>query len=316
MNNRMKILIGYDGSEWANAALEDLKTAGLPKTAEALVMSMADVFIPLTINEPLDDTLPMYVPEGIKRAHKHAEQKLHEAEKLATRASEQLKGMFPEWQVNHLALADSPAWGMLRQADEWKPDLIVVGAQGHTVLGGRLILGSISQRVLYEATCSVRIARTRNIDKNSLRLLIAVDNSSYSRAAVDAVCKREWPKGTEARLLSVVDTVMVITSEPLEPLMRDWIEVDDEKNWEEVRRIFVPEIGKLNAAGLNATVVISDGNPTDEILQEADTWGADCIFLGPKGTRGIARLLLGSVSSAVSARAQCSVEVVRWKDPA
>ena len=51
----------------------------------------------------------------------------------------------------------------------------------------------------------------------------------------------------------------------------------------------------------------------DEILEEADAWGADCIFVGAKGTRGIDRLLLGSVSSAVAARAQCSVEVVRPK---
>lgn len=313
MNNKMKILIGYDGSEWANAALDDLKRAGLPKTAEALVMSMADVIIPPPINEPLDDTVPMYVPEGIKRAHQHAEQILHEAEALARRASEQLKVMFPEWQVNHLALADSPAWAMLRQADGWKPDLIVVGAQGHTVLGGRLILGSISQRVLYEATCSVRIARARNIDKNHLRLLIAVDNSPYSRTTVDAVCKREWPKGTEVRLLSVVDTVMMFTPDPSEPLVQNWIDVGAEENWKEVGKIFAPEAEKLRTAGLTATVVIRSGNPNDEIIEEADTWGADCIFLGPKGTRGIRRLLLGSVSSAVSARAQSSVEVVRSK---
>lgn len=36
-----------------------------------------------------------------------------------------------------------------------------------------------------------------------------------------------------------------------------------------------------------------------------------CVFVGAKGMRGIDRLLLGSVSSAVSARAHCSVEVIR-----
>src|SRR4030095_3748666 len=95
-----------------------------------------------------------------------------------------------------------------------KPNLVVVGAQGHSVLGGRLILGSVSQRVLYEASCSVRVARDRHKDtKNPLRLLLGVDNSEYSNAAVEAVCQREWPKGTEVRLLAVVDTVMPITSD-------------------------------------------------------------------------------------------------------
>ena len=307
----MKILIGYDGSECANAALEDLKSAGLPKTAEALVMTIADVFLPPPINEEIDNTFPMYVPAGVRRAHERAERKLKEAESMAKRASEQIKRNFPEWQVRHEALADSPAWAIIRTADQWKPDLVVVGAQGHSVLGGRLILGSISQRVLYEASCSVRVARGRQRDGASpLRLLIGVDNSRYSNAAVEALCRREWPKGTEVRLLAVVDTVMAITPDRTQPSIMKWIETD-EQNWDEVRKIFQPSANKLQSAGLNATVMIRRGNPTNELLDEAESWGADCIFLGPKGTRGIDRLLLGSVSSAVAACADCSVEIVR-----
>ena len=236
---------------------------------------------------------------------------------MAKRASEQIKKSFPEWHVRHEALADSPAWALIRTADEWKADLIVVGARGHSVLGGRLILGSVSQRVLYEARCSVRVARSRSRDADSpLRLLIGVDNSTYSTAAVDAVCRREWPTGTEVRLLAVVDTVMAITPDPSQPSILKWIEVGDEDTWDQVRQIFEPSADKLRSAGLNAAVMIRRGNPTDQLLEEAESWGADCIFLGPKGTRGIDRLLLGSVSSAVSARANCSVEVVRPKSMA
>ena len=221
----MKILIAYDGSEFAEAALEDLKSAGLPKTAEALVMTMADVFLPPAIDEGIDNTFPVYVPAGVKRAHERAERKLKEAGSMAKRASEQVKENFPEWHVRHKALADSPAWAIIRTADEWKPDLVVVGAQGHSVLGGRLILGSVSQRVLYEASCSVRVARGRQRDGGSpLRLIIGVDNSQYSKAAVEAVCRREWPKGTEVRLLAVVDTVMGITPDPSQPTVMKWIE--------------------------------------------------------------------------------------------
>jgi nucleotide-binding universal stress UspA family protein len=90
-----------------------------------------------------------------------------------------------------------------------------------------------------------------------------------------------------------------------------WIEVADKNNWDQVREIFEPSAERLRRAGLRAAVLIRRGNPSDQILEEADTWGADCIFVGARGTRGIDRLLLGSVSSAVSARAHCSVEVVR-----
>lgn len=312
MKDKMKILVAYDGSEWADAGLKDLKSAGLTKTADVLVMTMADVFLPPPINEEIDNTFPMYVPAGVKRAHERAQCKLRQAELLAEYASQQIKKSFPEWSVRHQALADSPAWAIIRTADQWKPDLVVVGAQGRSVLGGRLILGSVSQRVLYESSCSVRVARDRQRDGDSpLRLLIGVDSSQYSKAAVEAVCGREWPKGTEVRLLAVVDTVMAITPDPSQPTVLKWIETGDEESWDEVRQIFQPSADCLRSAGLDAAVMIRRGNPTNELLDEAESWSADCIFLGPKGTRGIDRLLLGSVSSAVSARAHCSVEVVR-----
>ncbi len=307
----MKILIGYDGSECADDALQDLRRAGVGAEADVLVMSLADVFLPAPIDA---EVFPVEIPVEVRRAHERAQHELDHAEGLAKRASEQIKSLFPNWHVGYEAQADSPAWALIRTADQWKPDLIVMGAQGHAVFGGRIILGSISQRVLYEAGCSVRIARSsRKKSNDPIRLLIAVDNSPGSRAAVDAVCSRNWPKGSEAALITVVDTVFPITTTPGELATAKWIEVSDEANWDRVRQLFEPQAEKLRAAGLHAEVLIRRGDPARQILAEAHTWGADCIFAGAKGARGIDRLLLGSVSSAVSARAYCSVEVVRPK---
>jgi nucleotide-binding universal stress UspA family protein len=310
----MKILIAYDGSECAEAALEDLQSAGLGTEAEVLVMTVADVFVPNPIDKEVENTVRMYIPPAVRRAHERAQHKLEEAADLAKQISERIRSIFPTWRVSSEAEADSPAWALIRKADRWKPDLIVMGARGHSVFGGRLILGSISQRVLYEARCSVRIARAsgKKPDK-AVRLLIGVDSSVDSNAAVEAVSNRQWTEGTEVGLLAVLDTVMPLTSDPSEPKAMKWIEVADESNWFQVREIFEPAAEKLRRAGLHAEVLIRRGNPADEILDEANTWGADCIFVGAKGTRGIDRLLLGSISSAVSARAQCSVEVVRSK---
>ena len=315
LRGTMKILVAYDGSEFADAALADLKLAGLDADAEVMVMVVADVFVPPPINEEVDNTFPLYVPDGIKRAHERARRKLGQAAALAKRTSEQIKLMFPKWNVGCQAEADSPAWAILRKTDDWQPDLVVMGARGQSVFGGRLILGSISQRVLYEARCSVRIGR--RLDRNPskpVRLLIGVDGSADSNAAVEAVCNRSWPRGTEAGLVAVVDTVMPIASDSSEPAAMKWIEVADESNWNQVREFFEPAVQRVRSFGLHGEVLIRRGNPADEILEEALTWGADCVFVGARGTRGIDRLLLGSVSSAVSARAHCSVEVVRPKN--
>ena len=302
----MKILIAYDGSEDADAALEDLKRAGLPHEVETLVMSIADVFVP-----PPGDDEAVHVPGAVRRAHARAQQQLDEATALAKGASERIKSLFPGWQVRSEALADSPAWALIRTADQWKPDLVVMGARGHSVFGGRLILGSVSQRVLYEAKCSVRIARTSRKDADDpVRILIGIDQSSDSKAALEAVCSRSWPRGSEAGVLAVVDTVMPINSEPGDPAAMKWIEINDE-NWDQVREVFEPAAEKLRRAGLHAEILVRRGKPAEQLLEEADTWGAECIFVGAQGTTGIDRLLLGSVSSAVSARARCSVEVVR-----
>jgi nucleotide-binding universal stress UspA family protein len=310
----MKILVAYDGSEDADAALHDLKRAGLGSAVELLIMSVADVFVPPPSDEEVDNTFPLHMPESVRRAHERARHELDEAQGLVKRASEKLQAIFPSWQVSYEAVADSPAWALIRKADEWKPDLIVMGARGLSVFGGRLILGSISQRVLYEARCSVRVARgSDHTDDKPVRILIGVDNSPDSNEAVAEVCNREWSKGTEVGLLAVVDTVMAIASDPADASAVKWIEVAEEENWDQVREVFAPAAEKLRNAGLHVEVLIRRGNPADQLLQEAHTWGADCIFVGAKGTRGIDRLLLGSVSSAVSARAHCSVEVVRPK---
>src|SRR6185503_2360033 len=112
----MKILIAYDGSDSADAALKDLERAGLGSDAEVLVMSLADVFVPPPIDEG-DNTIPLHVPEGVRRAHERAQLKLEQAEALAKRASEQVKSVFPNWQVRYEAQADSPAWALIRTAD-------------------------------------------------------------------------------------------------------------------------------------------------------------------------------------------------------
>ena len=67
----------------------------------------------------------------------------------------------------------------------------------------------------------------------------------------------------------------------------------------------------LRTRGLTVSSVIREGDPKHVLLDEAEHWGADCLFVGARGLSRVERFLLGSVSAAVAARAHCSVEVVR-----
>jgi nucleotide-binding universal stress UspA family protein len=70
-------------------------------------------------------------------------------------------------------------------------------------------------------------------------------------------------------------------------------------------------VEKLRRAGLQTSVVVKEEEPKALLLNEAEGWNADCVFVGARGVGRVERLLTGSVSSAVAARAHCSVEVVR-----
>jgi len=301
MNQPMKVLIAYDGSSGGDAALVDLQKAGLPSDVEAIVISVADVCLWPTSTAEANSTIPE--PASVKRAHKRALQAVQEARVLAAKASERLQTVFPGWKVLTEAHGESPAWAIIQKADEWKPDLVVVGSHGRSALS-KLVLGSVSQKVITETRCSVRVARTgTDEDKSVVRIVIGVDGSAGAETAVRAVSERLWPAGSEARLVAALDPMMATAME--------WVEggATNERAWMSKR--VESSVERLRASGLTVTTVIKKGDPKRVLIKEAKQWGADCVFVGARGLRGIGRLLLGSVSAAVVARAGCSVEVVR-----
>src|SRR5690349_7967841 len=157
----MRVLIGYDGSECADAALDDLRRAGLPENSEALVLSVADVWPHLAngkfdgIGPGADDWL-LPSREGARRVSQEA---LSVAKQTAERGADRVRADLPRWTVSFDAEADAPHSAIVRRADTWEPDLAVLGSHGRSAFG-RLILGSVSLGVLTHARCSVRIGRS------------------------------------------------------------------------------------------------------------------------------------------------------------
>ncbi|MCS6927045.1 MAG: universal stress protein [Candidatus Binatia bacterium] len=303
----MKLLIAYDGSPCAEAALDDLRRAGLPSEAEVIVLSVADVWMPPAPPEGeqhIRSDFEARIAAARQQARTQALQAVEEARALAARASERLQAYFPDWTVHPEACADSPAWGIVRKADEWQPDLVVVGSHGRSALE-RVVLGSVSQKVLTAAHCSVRIGRGRGTESGSpVRVVIGVDGSPGADAAVRAVAGRLWRPGSEARVIAVLDATLLATA-------MEWVAKGDAEAYTRVQTMVDTAAETLRAAGFIASSLVREGEPKQVLVTEAEDWGADCIFVGARGLRGLERFLLGSVSAAVAARAHCSVEVVR-----
>ncbi len=311
----MKILIAYDGSEGAKAALDDLPRAGLGNSIEAIILSVAELWLPPPPpSTGVDESFPLYTPPGLKSARETVAQAIEQVRSLAKGASARVQATSRSWKVSTEVYTGSPAWEVIKKGDEWEPDLIVVGSQGRSALG-RLFLGSVSQKILTEARCSVRVGRRPTTAGGApVRVLVGVDGSPGAQAAVQTVAKGEWPSGTEISVIAVEDLSVPLALGSLNPQVTEWIGETDEGNHQWVRKMVEASAEDLRGAGLDVSAVVKEGDAKKVLVDEAKRLGADCIFVGSTGfSNRLERFLLGSVSAAVANRAECSVEVVRTK---
>lgn len=310
----MKVLVAYDGSRCSEAALDDLVRAGLPESCETLVISVAEVWLPPPNGNGnvTGIKLDTEYEEMIQEHYDKNRKSVAEAETFANHAKKRLQAMFPKWRVRSEATYGSPAWEILARCDEFKPDLIVVGSHGRSAIN-RFFLGSISQKVLTEAHCSVRVARGRiEVDPTPVRIVIGFDGSKGAQAAVDAVASRPWRDYSEIRLVAATEEVTPsAVGRFICPITRLVEEVNEtERDW--IEKLADNALTKLRSNNITATLHLHAGNPKNVLVEETEKWNADCIFVGANalGSR-LERFLLGSTSAAVAARAHCSVEVVR-----
>jgi nucleotide-binding universal stress UspA family protein len=294
----MKILIAYDGSTYADIAIEDLSRAGLPERGQAMILSVVD-----------SHSAHQWML-GMKTALQAAES-----------AGNRLQSLLREWDVWLETPSGHPASVILERAARWPADLIVVGTHGRTGLA-RLLPGSVSQKILHAAACSIRVVRagTGRTD-GPIRVLIGNDGSKEGEAAVSEVCGRYWPKGTEALVLSAVQTLAPPDAENYS-LAAGTVPASDAflgSDVEERRRcagIAEESASRLEHAGLEASSIIEDTDPKEALINRARNWNADAIFVGARGLGLVDRLVLGSVSTALVSSAPCTIEVVRRSAPA
>ena len=116
----MKILLAYDGSIYADAAIEDMRRAGLPNNAEALVVCVANYGLHPPRAAGTEETTS---PESQIT-------KLDEANSLVQDARNRLHSYFPQWVILSEVLWGYPAEVILRIVDDWKPDLLIAGSHG------------------------------------------------------------------------------------------------------------------------------------------------------------------------------------------
>jgi nucleotide-binding universal stress UspA family protein len=312
----MRILIGYDGSRSADAALDDLGRAGLPREVEALVVSVGELIPPpSSLGDEADEP-----PQTSRRlslilaqVEARAAEKLQEVKEFAAKAADRVQSSFPDWKVQSEGLPGGPSTELVHKADEWKADLVIVGSHGHSTLG-RFVAGSVSTKLVTDSHHSVRVARGTDKESAGLppKIMIGVDASPEAEHAVRAVGMRVWPQGTQVRIVAVDDGTSPARISHILPTAAAMIRSSNEKAAEEARMMVDWAENELRAIGLRVSVAVEKGDPQRVLIEEALKWDADSIFVGGRKFGGaMERIRLGSVSTAVVTNAHCSVEVVR-----
>jgi nucleotide-binding universal stress UspA family protein len=144
-----------------------------------------------------------------------------------------------------------------------------------------------------------------------MRVLLAIDESKYSEQAERTVLAQMRRAGTEVRVLNVIEPISSYVSADLFPhLVAHSAQIEQDRH-KQAKELVQRSARRLRKAGFKASEAVEDGDPKTKIIEHAAKWPADLVVLGSHGLKGIDRLVMGSVSAAVSNHVGCSVEIVR-----
>jgi nucleotide-binding universal stress UspA family protein len=140
-------------------------------------------------------------------------------------------------------------------------------------------------------------------DTDSLRILVAFDNSSHAWRALEQAIALAEPRGGQLTLLTVVREPRVVASPYAVPV----VEIDD--------LVAEAEAALEKAAAsvpdtIQVKTVVRKGNSAEEIIRRAEVGGDDFIVIGTRGHGDAASLVIGSVSHEVIRRSPVPVLVV------
>jgi nucleotide-binding universal stress UspA family protein len=149
-------------------------------------------------------------------------------------------------------------------------------------------------------------------EEKKMKILLPTDGSAGSEAALNEVCSRPWPAGTEVEILSAVHTRMPAVPDPfLVGAACHEQTMEQERSGAESLVAKAAQLMREKAPQLRVTTKILEEAPKKAILEEAQRGGTDLIVLGSQGHGPVWRFMLGSVALAVAQAAHCSVEIVR-----
>ena len=285
----MRVLLATDGSDDARAAAAWLSQFPLPSGSELRVVSAVTSTL---VVRPVQAFLISVRGEAELAAE-------------AARAA-----LAPRFQTVDTQVVEGDARNViLRAAEAWQADLIVLGARGLGAVAAAL-LGSVSIGVARHAHCSVMVVKAGTPCLRSA--LVAIDGSSHSEAAVAFLAQLPLDAALVVRVVGVVERPRYPATTPA--VVAGLVSEAIEKLTEERRAAL--DTALANAAARLTRVKTLErqilvGRVVDEIVEAAGRPDVDLVVVGARGVGALERIMLGSVSEGVLRHANRPVLIVK-----
>ena len=291
----MKILYATDGADKQETAAQILIALRLPNDTEITVLSVIEP-LHYWVTPPVP---PAYHAQWLKAEHEmrlQSEDVVHAAIERSS-AAFHATGLTTKPMVRTGQASEE----ILRTAEETKADIVVVGSRG---LSGMhiFLLGSVSQKMIEYAPCSVLVVKQPKKSKPAAikKVLLATDGSEYAYAAAMLLSTFKFQTDVEIILLNVRNhPSWSARSEELEQMRLAYAE-----------HAITSTLDCLTSEA-KTSVVVREGDPSEQIISTASEMSADLIVVGSRGLSGVKRFLLGSVSQRVCYHSDKPVIVVR-----
>jgi nucleotide-binding universal stress UspA family protein len=186
-------------------------------------------------------------------------------------------------------------------------DLVVMGTHGRTGLR-RILLGSVAEKVVRHAPCSVITVHPTDEAKPFQQILCAVDFSPSARHAAELAVALAAPNTGVVTLLHVIELPVAMSGEPLAP---DFLGDLDRAAAGRLEK-WATELGASSKVRVATRSRI--GSPAGQALAILDEDATiDLVATGSHGRTGLGRVLLGSVAEKLVRHAPCPVLVARTR---
>ncbi len=288
----MRVLIGFDGSAPARAAVDELLRLPLPSglRVRALV-ALGGIDGPAAIRTAVRDAL---------RNH-------------AARIDELLR---KRWPMARTTLStEPPAAALLAEGRRMRPDLLVLGWRGHGPVR-RMLMGSVSRSVAREARAAVMVVRgPRKRAGQAKCFVLGYDGSPNSRRALRLLAKLEPSPGSRVLVLTSLPPLYAPPLSPMPMQARRLalaaIRRAERAREKQARARLERAAGALRRGGWSVETRVTPQAPLLSLLDAASAFDADALVVGARGVSGIERVLLGSVANGALERSPCPVIVAR-----